>query len=92
MLPEGFLQMMETSNGKPGGYTELQTWLEGPTETDSKSYGLPKDTFWFSGHDGQSMAIIPSAKLVVVRLGLTPSDLGWGPEPMVKAILAALGT
>ncbi len=91
LLPDGFVQMMQTSNGKPGGYSELQTWLTGPTEDDGKTYGLPKGTYWFIGHDGQSMAVIPSAKMVVVRMGLTNSDLGWGPEPMIKAILAAVG-
>jgi len=91
LLPDGFVEMMSVSNGQPGGYSKLQTWLEGPTETDSKSAGLPKDTFWLEGHDGQSAAVIPSARLVVVRLGLTPSDLGYGPEPMIKAILAAGG-
>jgi hypothetical protein len=42
------------------------------------------------GHDGQSVAIVPSAKLVVVRLGLTPSSLGYRPQVLVKKILAAL--
>lgn len=91
LLPDGFAQMMRTSNGKPGKYSQLQTWLEGPTEDETKSYGLPADTYWFIGHDGQSMAIVPSAKLVAVRLGLTPSGLGWGPEPMIKQLLAAMG-
>ncbi len=91
LLPDGFVQMMSMPNGFPGGYSKLQTWLEGPSETDAKTYGLPRDTFWLEGHDGQSVAVIPSAKLVVVRLGLTPSDLGYGPEPMIKAILAAGG-
>lgn len=43
-----------------------------------------------TGHDGQSMAIVPSANLVVVRLGLTPSWLGYQPQVLLKKILAAL--
>ena len=92
LLPANLVTMMETANGYPGGYSQYLTWLEGPKEDDATHFGLPKDTFWMSGHDGQSVAMIPSAKLVVARLGLTPTDLGWGPEPMVKAILAALGS
>ncbi len=91
LLPEGFVKLMQTPNGLPGGYTRALTWLEGPTETDTVSKGLPKDTFWLEGHDGQSMAIVPSEQLIVVRLGLTPSDLGWGPEELVKAVIAAAG-
>lgn len=90
LLPDGYVQMMRTSNGGPDGYSQLQTWLRGPTEENGKTYGLPPDTYWFIGHDGQSMAIIPSAKVVVVRMGLTPSGLGWGPEPMIKQLLAAM--
>ena len=40
------------------------------------------------GHDGQSVTVIPSAQLVVVRMGLTPSDLGYSAVPLVKAVLA----
>jgi hypothetical protein len=36
------------------------------------------------------MAIVPSANLVVVRLGLTPSRLDYQPQTLLKAILAAL--
>jgi CubicO group peptidase (beta-lactamase class C family) len=41
------------------------------------------------GHDGQSIAIIPSRQLVIVRLGLTPSSDYYQPQPLVKAILDA---
>lgn len=84
LLPEGFVKMMQTTNGLPGGYSQMQTWLE----PDS---GLPEGTFWLEGHDGQSMAVIPSAQLVIVRLGLTPSDLGYSAIPLAKAVLAVAG-
>jgi CubicO group peptidase (beta-lactamase class C family) len=82
LLPEGFVKLMQTPNGLPGGYSRMQTWLE-------PDYGLPEDSFWFEGHDGQFVAVIPSAQLVVVRMGLTPSDLGYSPAALVKAVLAA---
>jgi CubicO group peptidase (beta-lactamase class C family) len=82
LLPEGFVKLMQTSNGLPGGYSQMQTWLE-------PDYGLPPDSFWLEGHDGQFVAVIPSAQLVVVRMGLTPSKLGYSPAALVKAVLAA---
>ncbi len=92
LLPEGFVALMRASNGKPGGYSQAQSWVLGPRESDGAApAGLPPDTFWMAGHDGQSVAIIPSAGLVVVRLGLTPSALGYGPEALVRAILDATG-
>jgi CubicO group peptidase (beta-lactamase class C family) len=81
LLPEGFVKLMQTSNGLPGGYSQMQTWLE-------PDAGLPADSFWMEGHDGQSVTVIPSAQLVVVRMGLTPSDLGYSAVPLVKAVLA----
>ncbi len=33
---------------------------------------LPQDTFWATGHDGQRLYVIPSADLVVLRMGFSP--------------------
>ncbi|WP_454849921.1 serine hydrolase domain-containing protein [Rhizobium binxianense] len=91
LLPEGFVGVMRTptasSNGK---YTQGQAWLAGPGGTTSAEAGLPEDTFWLEGHDGQSVAIVPSANLVFVRMGLTPSWLGYRPQVLLKEILATL--
>ena len=52
--------------------------------------GMPADACWINGHDGQTIAIIPSLKLVVVRMGLTPSKLGYKPQVLVAALAKAL--
>ncbi|ABC91633.1 putative 6-aminohexanoate-dimer hydrolase protein [Rhizobium etli CFN 42] len=89
LLPEGFVGAMRTPTAASNGrYTQGQAWLApGGSNT---AFGLPEDTFWLTGHDGQSMAIVPSANLIVVRLGLTPGWLGYQPQTLLKAVLAAL--
>jgi CubicO group peptidase (beta-lactamase class C family) len=53
---------------------------------------LPDDAYWAQGHDGQTLYVVPSSDLVVVRLGFTPeldSDQ-WRTNRLV-ADLVALG-
>jgi CubicO group peptidase (beta-lactamase class C family) len=97
LLPAGFVSWMrEPAPASNGRYGRGQLWLEGPDGGDDagnaneKGLDLPSDTFWLLGHDGQSTAIVPSQKLVVVRLGLTPSRLGYRPQAMVAALAKAL--
>ena len=88
MLPRGYVAMMATPAAASGGeYGQGLVWLSGA----DAAYGIPADTFWLEGHDGQSMAVIRSRDLVIVRLGLTPSSLHYQPEFLVKAILDATG-
>jgi CubicO group peptidase (beta-lactamase class C family) len=88
MLPPGWVAAMQASNGLPGGYSQMQTWLNGPNDDDMAD-GVPEDAYWLIGHDGQTIAIIPSEDMIVVRLGLTPSKLGYHPERLVKAAIDA---
>lgn len=52
---------------------------------------LPRDAYWASGHDGQRMYVVPSAKLVVVRLGFSPSADDIRTDALVADVLKALG-
>lgn len=72
-----------------GDYTEGQAWQNGPGGNDS-NFALPDDALWMSGHDGQSIAVIPSERLVVVRMGLTPRRLDYKPQRLVQAVREAL--
>jgi CubicO group peptidase (beta-lactamase class C family) len=93
LLPRGYVAMMASPVAASGGeYGRGLVWLWGsdavtPGKNPDTAFGIPADTYWMEGHDGQSTAIIPSRQLVIVRLGLTPARNHYQPQPLVKAIL-----
>jgi len=95
MLPRGYVAMMASPvAASDGQYGHGLVWLWGsdaaaPGKNPDAAFGIPPDTFWMEGHDGQSTAIIPSRQLVIVRLGLTPARDHYAPQPLAKAILDA---
>ncbi len=95
LLPRGFVAMMATPVKSSGGeYGHGMVWLWAsdplvPGKNPDSAYGIPADTFWMEGHDGQITGIIRSRDLVVVRLGLTPVSDHYLPQPLVKALLEA---
>jgi len=95
MLPRGYVAMMASPvAASRGQYGHGLVWLWGsdavtPGQNPDTAFGIPADTFWMEGHDGQSIAIMPSRQLAVVRLGLTPAFDHYQPQPLIKAILEA---
>jgi CubicO group peptidase (beta-lactamase class C family) len=95
MLPRGYVAMMASPvAASHGEYGHGLVWLWGssaatPGKNPDSAFGIPPDTFWMLGHDGQVIAIIPSRQLILVRLGLTPSFQHYQPQPLVKALLDA---
>jgi CubicO group peptidase (beta-lactamase class C family) len=96
ILPRGYVTMMVAPVAASGGeYGHGLVWLWGsdgitPGKDPDAAFGIPADTFWMAGHDGQSIAIIPLRQLVIVRLGLTPRRDRYQPQPLVKAVLDAI--
>lgn len=93
VLPAGFTAWMtEAAPASNAEYGRGQLWLLGPSQDAAleTSSGVPDDAYWFLGHDGQSTAVVPSKRLVVVRLGLTPSKLNYRPQTMLGALVKAL--
>lgn len=97
ILPPGYVKMMgEPVAASNGRYGKGHIWLRGPDagtpegEDPDAGFDLPGDAMWMRGHDGQTITIIPSRRLVVVRLGLTPSELGYKPQAMVEALVKAV--
>ena len=95
LLPPGYVTLMATPvEASRGQYGMGQTWLWGsdaatPGVNPDAAFGIPPDTFWMSGHDGQSVCIIKSRQLIVVRLGLTPYAAGYTSQRLVQAVLDA---
>ncbi len=78
ILPEGWVKhtVAAPASNKLKGYG-YQFWLNGISPTDSSKLlymDVPADMFYCDGYGGQFIYIIPSKKLVVVRLGLTLDD------------------
>lgn len=50
----------------------LSWWLNVRPDGSLRFAELPRDAYWMSGHDGQRVYVVPSADLVVVRMGFSP--------------------
>jgi len=93
ILPEGWVKQSVTSPEanklKDYGY---QFWLNGLNKHNpsQEAYpGLPADMFYCDGYANQAIYIIPSKKLVIVRLGLT-LDKSFDENAFLKSILQAI--
>ncbi|MDN5928248.1 MAG: beta-lactamase family protein [Hyphomicrobiales bacterium] len=93
ILPEGFVEMMHApAAASDGVYGKGEVWLEGPGDKKGAgvAVGVPEGTYWLEGHDGQTVAIVPSKHMVVVRMGLTPAWLDYRPQKLVVALVKAV--
>jgi CubicO group peptidase (beta-lactamase class C family) len=72
ILPEGWVQYSSSPTPTaPRGQYGAQFWRNG----DPAGFpDVPADAYFANGYQGQSVIIIPSKELVVVRLGYTQSD------------------
>lgn len=91
LLPPGFVDYMRSpapaSDGGQGPvYGRGQVWL-----ARGLGFDLPADTFMMNGHIRQTIAIIPSRKLVILRMGMTREDIGFSNAGLLEAIVAAVG-
>lgn len=89
ILPSGWVHyaMQEAPASNTNGIYGAGFWLEDPDP--EKSYdGLPEDMFSANGFLGQRIFIIPSKKLVVVRMGFGSSNIGF--KELLGDILSTL--
>jgi CubicO group peptidase (beta-lactamase class C family) len=95
ILPPGYVALMASpvaASGGEYGHGMVWRWTDARVagENPDTEFGIPADTFWMTGHDGQYVAVIPSKQLVILRMGLTPSRERYQPEPLVQAVLGAV--
>lgn len=97
LVSQNYMRSMRSPVAASHGIYALgQLWLQGPfgdyQPAATVSTHFPPDTLWLQGHDGQSIAIIPSRGLIFLRMGLTPDILHYQPQLMLDKILTALPT
>jgi len=94
VLPAGWVHYMATltpqSTRQDFG---AHLWLKIPPPFDDPTKALPQlpaDVFHAVGYEGQFVSVIPSRRLVVVRLGLSRRDHGWNHHAFLVRLLEAL--
>jgi CubicO group peptidase (beta-lactamase class C family) len=83
ILPEDWVEFSRTSAPVAKGSYGVHFWL---MKNYPQQKPLPEDLFMADGYQGQSVIIIPSRKLVVVRLGKD----GWQKRKFIEQLLAAI--
>ena len=95
LLPEGWMDYstdVVPAGGEPEPYG-AQWWInEAGDGTPPRFPEMPADAYWASGHDGQYVVVVPSADLVVVRMGFSPGGTldSLGVDALVRDVAAAV--
>ncbi len=93
LLPPGWVDAATTpAPAAPRRNYGLHWWLNrGPEDApDQRPFpGLPRDVYYASGYQGQVLAVFPSERLVVVRLGCTKLRGAWSMHEFLAAVYAA---
>jgi CubicO group peptidase (beta-lactamase class C family) len=95
ILPEGWVKYSATPTPKaPQGQYGALFWLNAGTESNPKDRmwpDAPRDAFAAKGYQEQSVVIIPSKKLVIVRFGATSFRGAWDMNAFLSRVTAAIG-
>ncbi len=83
ILPEGWVKYSSTETPNSKGQYAAHFWLY---HNDNQ---YPSDVYHAIGFEGQYVTIVPSKKLVIVRLGCTPGD-NFDHVKLVKEVIKAV--
>ena len=92
VLPEGWVTFsVAPAPAAPDGVYAAHFWrrLGKDAYAPSGEEGLPADAYHAIGHEGQIITIIPSRRLVVVRLGLAVGRGAWDQAAFLRRLLGA---
>jgi CubicO group peptidase (beta-lactamase class C family) len=93
ILPENWVKESVTpSAAAEEGEYGFQWWLNAGEKNNPGNRwfpSLPADMFFADGFEGQNLFVVPSKKLVVVRLGLTRKRQ-YGEEEFLKAVIQSI--
>jgi CubicO group peptidase (beta-lactamase class C family) len=93
VLPEGWVAYStQPAPAARRGRYGAQWWLNAGEADDASLRPmprLPRDTYWAAGFEGQYVVVVPSADLVVVRLGLSRPERAWDIGAFMEQVLAA---
>ena len=87
VLTPGWVDYMRTEAPASGGSYAATFWLQEPSPLNELR-DVPDDIYFADGFLGQRIYIIPSEKLVVVRMGYSLSN--FSPNDFLRDIIAAL--
>lgn len=83
ILPKGWAAYSAKETPHSDGLYAAQFWI------GYRQNGLPQDLYYADGFEGQRVLIVPSKKLVVVRLACTPSGANFDDVRFFKEIVGA---
>ncbi len=93
LVPESWLSFMLTPSGNDAGYGG-HIWLNRPRPAGADPALWPEhgpgDLFAFIGHQGQFIAVSPSQRLTVVRLGISTREQIAETRARLRQLMAAL--
>ncbi|MFN8063056.1 MAG: serine hydrolase [Vicinamibacterales bacterium] len=94
ILPASWIRFSTTPTPQsPDGRYGAHWWLKLNPEvggSDPAAASIAPDTYFAVGHEGQTLTIMPSKRLVVVRLGASVHIDAWNHAAFVAAIQEAL--
>lgn len=91
LLPTDWMTRTTTAlpvAGEETGYV-AGWWANRQADGTLVEPSLPPDAYWAQGHDGQLLYVVPSARLVVVRLGSSPGVTDLRTVEVVERLVAA---
>lgn len=94
ILPEGWVRFISTPTPQsPDGCYGAHWWTKVAREMGGGSEAaarLPADAFHAFGHEAQCLTVIPSRKVVVVRLGLSVRVDAWNHAEFLDSVLKTI--